>query len=252
MLLASRRSPLTRQTCTLKASQGGFSLLEVIIALIIFAMIVSFVTVGLSRIVDYVERDREQYQPQNKIQRTWSVILQDMLHLRPRTQRDRLGGVILAYQTNFGPYAVSFTRGGLPPIPGTLSGMQRVAYSVDEEGQLLRWVWPGLDLFDEVEPDSQVLMGGVEEIQFLQLNARNEYDPDWPPLNETLQPNALPRMVKLVIRMTNGDEIERVVPGIEMPTIAVNTGAAGAAAGNGGNGGSNRDEPEENVEDGGR
>ena len=211
-------------------AQGGFSLLEVLIALVIFAMIVGFVTLALSRLVDYVERDREQYQPQSKIQRTWNIVLQDMLHLRPRTQRDRLGGLVRAYQTNLEPYSLIFTRGGLPAIPGTLSGMQRVAYSVDEEGQFLRWSWPSMDLYDQVEPDFQVLMGGVERVQFYQLNAANEYGPDWPPLNEAVQANALPRMVKMVINLQNGDEIERVIPGVEMPDEAVRQPATNRAA----------------------
>lgn len=206
--------PASRNRC----SQSGFTLVEVIVAFVIFSIITVACFRAVTFILGYVERDQAYYQDYSRMQRTWNIVLQDMLHIRPRAQRDRLGGVSRAYQTNFGDYLLVLTRGGMPSITGTEGGLQRVAYSLDEEGQFLRWTWAGMDLYDDTEPASQVLMSGVRAIEFLQLNSSNEYEQNWPPLNEQVDNSALPRMIKLAIEMENGERIERMIPGVESPS----------------------------------
>lgn len=220
---------------------AGFTLIEIIVALAIFALLTVLCFRGLTFILDYVERDEAYYQDQDRIQRAWSIILQDILHMRPRAERDRLGGVERAYQTGIDEYLLVLTRGGMPTITGTESGLQRVAYSLSEEGEFLRWTWPGMDLFSDEEPTSQLLIGDVNAIEFWQLNASNEFEQSWPPLNEQIAVTSLPRMIRLVIELQDGVRIERLIPGIEAPAAAVAGGGGGmggaAAGGMGGQGG---------------
>lgn len=198
----------------------GFTLIEVLVALIIFTLITILGFRALTYILDYVERDESYYQDQDRIQRAWNILLQDMLHLRPRAVRDRLGGITRAYQTGTDDYLLVLTRGGMPTITGTESGLQRVAYSLSDEGEFLRWTWPGMDLFNDAEPASQLLIGGVARVEFWQLNASNEFEQNWPPLNQQVTLTELPRMVRLVIEMEDGAQIERLIPGVESPSNA--------------------------------
>lgn len=201
--------------------QIGFTLIEVLVALVIFAVLSVLGYQGLAAVLDYDQRSRSAYQEQMQLHRATSVLLQDFIHLRPRSTRDRLGGRNRAYQTTDPDYVVSFVRGGLPSIPGnSFGGMQRVAYSVSDQDELLRWVWPVLDSFTEVEPESSVLMNSVASFEVFQLNAANEFEGNWPPLNETVSEEALPRMIRLEITMLDGFTVERLVPGVEyVPSI---------------------------------
>jgi general secretion pathway protein J len=194
----------------------GFTLIEVLVALVVFSVLSVLGYQGLAAVLDYEQRSRTAYEEQMQLHRATSILLQDFIHLRPRPTRDRLGGRNRAYQTTDPDYEVSFVRGGLPSVPGSsFGGMQRIAYSVSDEDELLRWVWPVLEAFTEAEPESSVLMGSVESFEVFQLNAANEFEENWPPLNETLREEVLPRMIRLEITMLNGATVERLIPGVE-------------------------------------
>jgi general secretion pathway protein J len=196
--------------------QFGFTLIEVLVALVIFAVLSVLGYQGLAAILDYEQRSRTAYEEQMQLHRATAVLLQDFIHLRPRSTRDRLGGRNRAYQTTDPDYIVSFVRGGLPTVPGSsFGGMQRVAYSVSDDDELLRWVWPVLDSFTEIDPDSTVLINVVDSFEVYQLNAANEFEENWPPLNETLPDDVLPRMIRLEIILSEGITIERLIPGVE-------------------------------------
>ena len=196
--------------------QKGFTLIEIIVALVLFSVLSVLGYQGLTSIVDYNERSRSAYSEQNQLHRASAIIMQDFLHLRARPIRDRLGGRERAYTTDHPDYAVQFTRGGMPSIVGsTTGGLQRIAYSVSDEGELIRWVWPTLDAFSSEEPNPRVLMEAVSSLRFYQLNARNEFEENWPPLNQSVAVDELPRMIRIDIEMENGNRIERLIPGLE-------------------------------------
>ncbi len=196
--------------------RSGFTLIEILVALVIFAVLSVLGYQGLTAVVNYSERTRTDYEEHNQLHRATVILMQDLLHLRARTVRDRLGGRLRAYDTSDQDYEITFTRGALPSIVGSsLGGMQRVGYSVSEENQLLRWVWPTLDAFGQNQPDARVLLDSVKRVEFFQLNARNEFEQNWPPLNETLAPDELPRMIRMEIEMENGMRLTRLLPGAQ-------------------------------------
>ena len=199
-----------------KNNQYGFTLIEVVVALVLFAVLSVMGYQGLTAIVDYNERSRSSYARQNQLHRANAILMQDLLHLRPRSVRDRLGGRERAYSTEDPDYAVRFTRGGLPLVSGSgVGGLQRVAYSVSEDKELIRWTWPTLNVFADEKPRSQVLVESVSELKFYQLNARNEFEENWPPLNQNVPFNGVPRMIRVELQLENGYRIERLMPGLE-------------------------------------
>ena len=206
----------------------GFTLIEILVALVIFSVLSVLTIEGLSALVSYSERSRSAYQLQNDLHRSSAILMQDLLHLRPRPIRDRLGGSKRAYDTRDADYAVEFTRGGLPSFGGNnLGGLQRVAYSVSADKELLRWSWPTLDAFSSEQPRSQVLMTEVEAITFYQLNAQNDFEENWPPLNQTVAIDELPRMIRVEIELLGGAKIERLIPGIQPGSSSAGDGASG-------------------------
>ena len=199
--------------------QAGFTLIEIVVSLLIFAVLSVLAWQGLYQIVNVEQRSREQSQAQNEVNRAWAILVQDLLHLRSRPVRNRFGDLEPAYTTDIDPYLVLFSRGGLPVLDGLIpAGMQRVAYRVDENQQLLRHTWPLEDGYHEDAGRSQVILQEVESLRFEQLDSGNFYQPNWPPLNEELNPRQVPRMLRVILTLSSGMEMTRMLPGIQTYT----------------------------------
>ena len=204
---------------------AGFTLIEVLVAIVIFALISVFSVQGFLMVANMEQRSREEVEAEKNFHQIWSLIGQDLLHMRQRPIRDQFGIVDGAYIAGRDPYLVEFTRGGLPSLPISPGGMMRVAYRLSDENELIRVIWPSLDSPLTDEQQERVLMTGVAEVQFEQLNQNNFYEPIWPPLN--IQGNSeslMPRMVRVSIETLSGLEMTRVIPGVEQVSAAAGGG----------------------------
>lgn len=200
----------------LRHRQGGFTLIEIVISLFIFAVLSVMAWQGLYQIVRVEERSREQSVEQNQLSRAWAVLVQDMLHLRSRAVRNGFGDLEAAYTTAIQPYEVIFSRGGLPTIEGIIPmGMQRVAYLLNDNQELVRRTWPLVDGYETEDGRDQIILQGVESISFEQLDSSNYFQPNWPPINQEVGPRQVPRMLRVTLSMQSGDEMDRLFPGIQ-------------------------------------
>ena len=194
----------------------GFTLIEVMVALTLFSMLTILGYQAFSGVLAYNERNRTSYEAHNQLYKASFLLTQDLMHLRARPIRNRLGGRERAYTTADPDYAVKFTRGGVPSLAGSATGgLQRVAYSVSAAGELIRWTWPTLDAFTREEPFPRVVMESVSSLRVYQLNGRNEFEENWPPLNQRVSIDELPRMIRVELELNNGDRIERLIPGLQ-------------------------------------
>jgi len=195
---------------------SGFTLVEIVISLFIFAVLSVMAWQGLYQIVQVEERSREQSVEQNELSRAWAILVQDLLHLRSRAVRNSFGDLEAAYTTSIQPYEVIFSRGGLPTITDIIPvGMQRVAYLITEDQELVRRTWPLLDGYETEQGRDQVILQQVESIQFEQLDSGNFFQPNWPPINEEVGPRQVPRMLRVTLSTQSGDEMQRVFAGIQ-------------------------------------
>lgn len=215
----------------MKASNhsAGFTLIEVLVAIMIFALLSVFSVQGFLMVANMEQRNRDAVAGEQAFHKVWSVIAQDILHLRQRPTRDQFGVVEGAYIAGIDPYLVEFTRGGLPSLSVSPGGMMRVAYRLSEENELIRTSWPALDspITDDIQ--ERVLMTGVSEVQFEQLNQNNFFESIWPPLNQQENTeNLMPRMIRVTIETIDGLQMTRLLPGIA-------TVANGRQSGGGGN-----------------
>lgn len=202
-------------------SQAGFTLIEVLVVMIIFSTISVMTYQGFASLVDADARSKQQVAEQNQMQQTWAVLLNDFMQMAPRPPRDVLGKHQRAYETDLSDYQVRFTRSGLMPY-GRQGGLQLIAFSVNANGELLRWVWPVLGDAPANKPTSQVLMGGIASMQVEQLNLVGEYEDNWPPLNVSMALDALPRMVRVSLTTKDGFNFQRVIPGVSPLDLSVN------------------------------
>ena len=166
--------------------QHGFTLLEVLLAVSITAMIGIGASQLLSSTVSTKNATDIRAQQLRNIQRMDFWLKRDLWQIAGRVTKDIYGNDAPIITTEE-DYDIEFTHSGLAALPfGDIkrSNLQRVAYAVrshesdyckdavkgldeSEQGQcLVRIFWPVLDLAPNSEPIVQVVLDQIEEVRF--------------------------------------------------------------------------------------
>jgi len=151
-------------------SQRGFTLVEVLIALAITAVVSTLAYSSLSAVVNAVDSIRESVERTSEINRAWMIISRDINHFVTRPVRDEFGDEEPALVG--GPaarFTLSLTRTGWHNFARhPRSNMERVNYRLEDEA-LWRDSYPVLDRVADSEPREVLLLQGVEylELRFL-------------------------------------------------------------------------------------
>ena len=160
-------------------SAVGFTLLEILLALTIFAIVGLVSSQLLSQTVDSQATLSASGQRLQDIHRAMQVLQRDFMQLTNRPIRDEFGALQAPLLIGTDGM-VEFTRAGWRnPLGLPRAEVQRVAYRWDDE-KLLRAYWIVLDRAQDSEPTHQTLLEGVSQIEFYALDeSGNEY-PFWP------------------------------------------------------------------------
>lgn len=160
-------------------ARGGFTLIEIVVALAVFAVIGVLASRILTSMIDVNEGTRSRGDALFEVQRAMSLIERDIEQLTDRTIRDVLGdrlpAVVLGDNT-----LIEFTRlGWQNPLGEPRSEAQRVAYAFRDD-TLLRLFWPVLDRAPGTEPLSQTLLTGVQSVEFIAHDYEGDDHRFWP------------------------------------------------------------------------
>jgi general secretion pathway protein J len=195
--------------------QKAFTLIEVLVAMAIFAILSALAYGTLNQTLLSAELLSDRMDRLQALQRTMRMLTDDLHQLAPRPVRDELGD-------NFGPalstgfqsgFAIEMTRSGWNnPMVLPRSTMQRAAYRLEED-ELVRYHWTVLDRTLSNEPVVVVLLDGVESLQFRFFQGDGEYIEQWPPLSQDGPANMRlrPRAVEIILRLEGEGEITRLV-----------------------------------------
>lgn len=191
---------------------GGFTLLELLVALSIFAIIGAAAYSGLNTLLAVraaLERDHERLR---QVQLALLWLRRDTEQLAPRPVRDTFGEPRPALLgDNREPDRLILTRTGRDnPLDLPRSGLERLGYRV-QDGQLLRLSWPMLDRADGSEPQSSLLIDEVRELRLRYLDRSGQWYERWPPPGT---PDAnlgrLPRALELRLELDDWGELRRL------------------------------------------
>ena len=119
--------------------QAGFTLVEVLISLFIFALISVGTMMALTQSLEGKDRLRNAVTEINELNAARAIIRADITRLTLRPMRDELGGIMPYVLTTDGDALLTFTRRGAEN-PGGLEArgdLQRVEYHF-ENGNLIR------------------------------------------------------------------------------------------------------------------
>lgn len=156
---------------------AGFTLVEVLIALAITAFVSMMAYTSLSTVMTGVERLRENTDRIYEVNRAFMIMSRDLRQFTDRPVRDEFGELDPAFSGGeLARFALSFTRTGWHnPNGHPRSNLQRVNYRLEDDG-LWRDTYPVLDRMSDTEPDSVLLLEGVETLQVAFLGTLAELE----------------------------------------------------------------------------
>lgn len=196
----------------MKRYAHGFTLLELLVAIAIFAVLAVMAYGGLNSVIRQREQNDTAMQRLKQLQQTMAIMTRDFAQMAPRPVRDQLGGMhcaLSAGSNNVPP--IEFTRGGWTnPLGVIRSTQQRVAYAL-EGGTLVRYTWPELDRAVQTEPQKQTLLPDVTSIAVQYMDPSGAFQDQWPPINTRLAPEQLPHAVTLKLVLKDWGEMSRIV-----------------------------------------
>ena len=161
--------------------QQGFTLLELLVSLAIFALIGAMAYGGLQQVLEQRQATEVQSQQLADLQKSYRIMQRDLEQVINRGIRNQFGDPIDALVGGSGYDGIEFSRAGHANPAGFLrSDLQRVAYVPDQD-TLLRRTWRVLDRAQDSLPDEEVLVEGLQQFTIRFLDDADEWQDNWPP-----------------------------------------------------------------------
>jgi len=212
---------------------GGFTLLELLVSLSIFALIGVMAYSGLQTVMNQQNSTEAASQRLADLQKAYRIMQRDLEQIVSRKVRNEYGDTIDELVGGRGFTGVEFTRAGHPNPAGFLrSDLQRVAYVPDQD-KLLRQTWRVLDRAQDSLPDEQVLVENISRFSMRFLNADNEWLETWPSAaGLSTAPERLPQAVEVELELDRLGIINWIFRLPQEVDVSVKT-SAGGSTGNG-------------------
>lgn len=189
----------------------GFTLVEVLVALAIFALMAVFAYRGLGAVL----QTREHLSEDNRRWRDLALMLRqleqdlDMAVDRPvRDGADLVQAALTGSPEASGEQAalLSVSRMGDAWRQGAAADVQRHGYRLTQ-GRIEQLVWPVLDQAPHTQPDVQPLLARVRRFELRYLDDAGQWQPRWPlPGGRT----SLPAALEAVVELDEGTTVTRV------------------------------------------
>jgi general secretion pathway protein J len=179
-----------------KQTERGFTLVEILVALLVFSVVGLISARLLSQSIDNQNNLQDRGERLAEVHRAMRVLQRDILQLSRRKVRNDQGDVLPALIiSNEG--TIEFTRvGWRNPLGQPRSEVQRVGYRWQDEA-LLRGYWLTLDRGYDDEPAYQTLLENIQDIEFFAVDQLNNEHDLWPLAPDTA--NASPENQELYL-----------------------------------------------------
>ncbi|MFD1611580.1 type II secretion system minor pseudopilin GspJ [Sphingomonas tabacisoli] len=175
--------------------RNGFTLVEMMVALLIFGMIAA-AGVGLLRIsVDAQAATKTRLDALAGERRVEALIASDAAQAVPRVTRNAAGDRVQAFEGAAGGFTL--VRAGVDPLDDSARpALQKVGYAV-EEGRLVRRTWP---MLDGAEPNAPAVL--VDRVASVTLRYRSK--DGWREVWDPIRPDLLPRAIEMIVTPMKG------------------------------------------------
>ncbi len=192
---------------------AGFTLLELLIAIAIFALLGLATYRMLDSVLRTDSRTREHEQQLRELVRAMAAFERDLLQVAPRAIRDPFGEQRPALLGEEGQSpALEFSRlGWRNPLDQARANVQRVRWQLSGE-QWQRQYWTVLDQAQDSQAQIQQALTGVTGLQLRYLDGEGAWRSSWPPEGAGeggLQ--LLPQALELVLEHRTYGQLRRLL-----------------------------------------
>jgi general secretion pathway protein J len=208
--------------------QAGFTLVELLVALLITAILFAMGYGSLSQALNNRKEVEEQAARLNGVQQALRVMEQDFELMQPRPVRDELGngyqnafiaansGGTQLSDTTSQVVLLTFTRGGWANPAGLpRSELQRVSYLL-RDGKLVRRHLAVLDATAALPYEERELLDQVESLSFRYMDGGQAWQTTWPTTQQLNGPplellRARPVAVEITLQLKDWGKLQRVI-----------------------------------------
>lgn len=198
---------------------NGFTLIEVLVAMFLLAIIGTAGFNMLKRVTDARASIEAHSDRITELQRTFYWLAEDVTQIIDRPIRSNLDAPLPAFQYNLqGSSLFDLTRAGWANPAGDIlpprSTLQRVSYALEDD-KFFRSYWYHLDSLEEEPSRRRQLLTGVEELTVRFMGPDGNWESQWPPLNAEVDAQGnqivgLPRALEFTFLLDDYGKIVRV------------------------------------------
>ena len=185
----------------------GFTLIEVLVALALMALVAVLAWRATASLVDGEARLASEAQRWRNLDAAFARLEGDLRQALPRPVRTPSGvepAWIAAVEAH-GASAIVFTRAGAEFAAEPGAAGQRIGYRL-RNGAVEVVYWPSLDRASTLDPPAYALIEGVAGLRIAQVGARGQWSDAWPLAGD----DEVPRAVRVQLSLATGETIERL------------------------------------------
>ena len=186
------------------AASRGFTLVELLAALLILSLLGLMSYRGLGAVLDARASVDDETAKWRSVAAFFARFKHDIQLAAPRPVR-----------VGFGTAPAWHGRPGATPLlefsrfaaDENLDTMQRIGYRLNENREIELWLWPGLDVAPSAAPVRHVVLAGINTFEVHYLDAHLIWTDTWPAAGSAA---AIPRAMRLRLELASGENIVRV------------------------------------------
>ena len=189
----------------------GYTLIELLVALVILALLSLAGYKGLDAILQTRTHVAQETRKWQQLAFFFARIEQDVAQAIHRpvtdqgglTQAEWIGRAVLVADDEA---ELTFTRAGIPNESEKMLPPQRIGYRL-QQGSILLLRWPYPDQAPHAEPVRYPLLEGVSEFHLRHLDTSGNWLELWPPAGQS---GVLPMALEVSLKLASGEQIPRI------------------------------------------